>query len=141
MVNKKNVLKVADAIENATLVKRGIGFNMAYFAETPTAKYPDHIDGCGTICCIAGHAFALKHPRMSARKIRNIEADIHGEAQVWLGLNHNQTSELFYHVPEDPGPSWDFETRRSSITPQEAVRTLRRLAETGRVDWSEAGKP
>lgn len=127
-MNKENVLKVADAIETGALVKRGIGFNMALIADYSDELFQDQIDNCGTICCIAGTAFAIRYPRTTAKSIVTTGADITRRAAEYLGLNDRAASDLFY-------PRHLILTK---VKPSEAVTVLRHLAKTGEVDWSVA---
>lgn len=135
MVNKANVLRVADAIENAELVKRGIGFNMSNYIAPAGAPVdglgPDMSGhGCGTVACIAGTACALMHPRTRAhtlvKKSSGWELCPFDEAGEYLGLSMEDAEDLFIPGNEDI----------NSITPAHAVAVLRHLAETGEVDWS-----
>ena len=64
-------------------------------------------------------------------------------AGIILGLDHNQKWELFTPVPSRAGSagfSYDAlpGSRRPVISPAHAAQTLRRLADTGEVDWSTA---
>lgn len=146
MVNKANVLRVADAIENSKLVKRDIGFNMAYVAERSGVYAKDKTGHhCGTVACIAGYAFAIKHPRTSAAKIRAIEERTGGdadddpiveEARDFLGITPDESEALFFPDAYDP------DLILHNLPAEQAVAVLRHLAETGEVDWSvkPAGK-
>lgn len=142
VMNKENILRVADAIERGELVKRGIGFNMAQFAQPANPdrmEARDLIDGCGTVACIAGWAYAIRFP--SAKPYRLIEImererkggdgfhhRIPDVAAEFLGLSERDGRELF----RSRGDLWTL----SNITPAHAVAVLRHLAETGKVDWS-----
>lgn len=133
-MNKKNILRVADAIEKGELVKRGIGFNMEAVISIATDRRKDHVDSCGTVACIAGWAHCVRYPRRKlARLIADTEDYAHYESVAWesavdfLGLSEETADDLFQ--PSGAGP-WTY------ITPAQAVRVLRHLAETGKVDWS-----
>lgn len=139
MVNKANVLRVADAIENAKLAKRDIGFNMAYVAERRGVYVSDKTGhNCGTVACIAGYSYAIKHPRKSAagiialedRRVALEDDTIIVEAREFLGLPREDANALFF--PDDENP----DLRLDSLTVEQAVAVLRHLAETGEVDWS-----
>ena len=113
-MNRKNILKVANAIESACRpdAKPEIGFNMGVWKASGRKDYTGH--DCGTVACIAGwteHLFPKTCPPIS------------------LGIDIHQFEAL--SMP----PGW--RTSRS-YTPQHAVAVLRHLAETGRVDWSIA---
>jgi hypothetical protein len=125
-MNKENILKVADAIENATLTKdHGIGFNMAYFFES-SGHLEDHThQECGTTACIAGWASLISEKEVAARDDPDVMEDV---AMEYLGLSNMQAVDLFYaRCVRKP---------MADITQAEAVRVLRHLAETGKVDWS-----
>lgn len=120
-MNKDNVLKVADAIENHSIPD--LGFNMGGYILPADAETPD-LSGhnCGTIGCIAGWA-------ASVAKGSIIDDDASGDkAGKFLGLSGFQRMELF--VPS----GW----LDNNVTSSKAVAVLRHLAETGEVDWSVA---
>jgi hypothetical protein len=138
-MNKKNILRVADAIEKGELVKRGIGFNMQVMTATTNHYLCDRLDSCGTVACLAGWAHGLRYPRRSINRLI-ADAKIETDAETgdfggvtwvsgaeFLGLDFDQAHELF--LPSGVGP-WD------KITPAHAVAVLRHLAETGEVDWT-----
>ena len=133
MVNVENVTRVADAIEAGELVKRGIGFNMAYYADRVNETLTDHIDACDTVTCIAGWAYGVARPKATTRTLLRSER-IEEVAYKFLGLNIHEAWTLFVPHP------WDKE-KMHAITPAQAVRVLRHLAKTGKVDWRKAGKP
>lgn len=109
-MNKDNILAVADAIEKHSIPE--LGFNMRYWRETKKAdKYGTR---CGTVACIGGWAETV------------LKTDDIIEA---FGMEDAQYFELCL-----PGTF----TSRGTITPTQAVRVLRHLAETGIVDWSKA---
>ena len=129
-MNKENILRVAAAIETATLPN--FGFNMNYLEistanqvmpeEAKELNVLDH-QPCGTIACIAGWTCAIFAPGAPPS---------YQEAAEWLGL-----PPWAYGV----GPTYSLFFARGitdleSITPQHAVRVLRYLAETGEVDWN-----
>ena len=73
---------------------------------------------CGTTCCIGGAAeifFGLP---------TNAPWEVLDEA---LGLDEETTNDLFF--PYEVGDRW------SAITPAWAARCIRKLIETGEVDW------
>lgn len=124
MVNKANVLRVADAIEKGELVKRGIGFNMAAWNNDAEIHGLRDLSGhrCGTVACIGGHA-AILFPE--------------GHPNETLGLSLSEGKELFY--------AWSYrewyDVKLRNITIRHAVAVLRHLAETGEVDWSVKPQP
>jgi hypothetical protein len=127
-MNRENILKVADAIENATLAKeQGLGFNMLdFFAEDrydPTGH--DHTGHeCGTTACIAGWTVAME----VGKKIQNMTTtEIRTTAQRILGLSDSEVSDLFY--------AYGSLRFIGHIKPKEAATVLRHFAKTGYVDW------
>lgn len=124
-MNKRRILALANAIESAKLAKRRrnpIGFNMAAFR--PVNILPDRtVHKCRTACCLAGWAKLIWAPH-SRRRVSDT-------AEELLGLSRAQTTHLF--VPYYNKPLF-------LIKPEEAVRTLRYLAKTGKVDWIKANK-
>ena len=117
-MDKENILKVADAIEQHSIP--GLGFNMNVL------HFQYHEDksgyGCGTCACIAGWACA----------IGNITPPSFEAAANFLGLDiNNEGDELFW--------AGDFNLGRIEL-PQ-AVAALRHLAATGEVDWERALQP
>jgi hypothetical protein len=139
-MNIDNINLLADTIEDHAKRKEGlrgeIGFNMDYIFFTPLserAKPKDNIDSCGTVACLAGWAGALAQPKASLRELNESEQLIRERAEVFLGLPSAEAGRLFY--PSGVMVSW------GDITPKQAVRVLRHLAKTGKVDWSKRGRP
>lgn len=129
-MNRENILKVADAIEQHSIPD--LGFNMADFLGT----YEDRTGhGCGTTACIAGWGHAIIHGTYDA-EFTYVDPD---EIAGWLGISHVPACNLFYadnhplNARDSSGRSWFDE-----ITPKTAVSVLRHLAETGEVDWGRA---
>jgi hypothetical protein len=127
-MNKENILKVADAIENATLAKEhGIGFNMVSFYDDESGVGFDHTEyKCYTVACIAGWAAIMSGGHETVRS--PTPSDISKEAQNYLGLSLCEADDLFCAS----GTRVDMD----DITSQDAVKVLRHLAETGDVDWT-----
>jgi len=118
-MNTENILQLADEIERQEHAKtdemKGWGFNMAYFRHD-----------CGTPCCIAG--FAAEHVRRNVGEQVEMITEV---ARKWLEIDRSTALSLFIpDVLERHG------VRLSDITPAMAARTLRNLAETGRVEWN-----
>lgn len=126
-MNKKRILRVADAIEKAELAKRDIGFNMNVLfgrtEECSAEEGEETIDytgkNCGTLACIAGWTCLLFEPLQNPN---------FGLAQALLDLDYPTANSLFW------GDRRDLE----KITSAEAVSTLRHLARSGRVRWDES---
>lgn len=118
-MNKERILALADLIEKQPHVKlnEAPGFNMS-----------DYRHKCGTPACIAGWAAEISE-----------ENSFNGTnylAEKYLELDRITAKMLFaphfiagYHKA---WKSWN------DITPQQAATTLRKLVETGEVDWSHA---
>ena len=133
-MNKERILQLADVIEReGALPEPELGFNMLYCRvktndddgslERDFANRP-----CGTVGCIAGHALRL--------------AGINGgftAAAEWLGLSYigGEGEELFF-----PGDVSGINISRwDEITPAHAAAVLRRLVETGKVEWAAVLPP
>ena len=97
---------------------------------------------CGTPACVAGHVVAWLMPeefRICARIARPVY--IMDQAQELLELNNEQANELFEAYPYDAcwlGDDYDDSLDTGPATAEEAAAVLRRLAETGEVDWRKA---
>lgn len=131
-MNIGNILKVADAIEQHSVVE--LGFNMGVGIEDLADCGGRDMSGhsCGTVACIAGwtavalRGFGVKHtPWMQ----------VHAAAIEQLGLTQSLATALFY--PEEP----DTGRVRRDIGPDHAARALRNLVITGKVDWDAAMLP
>ena len=126
-MNRENVLKVADAIENHTI--EGLGFNMGSFCAIADRDYSDQSGhGCGTVACIAGTAVFVELGEFNGPLTF---AEFFEPARDFLGLNEADAQELFYRLSENDG----LDKLLISTTTQEAVDVLRYLAATGKVDW------
>lgn len=130
-MNTVRILAVADAIEQHSILN--LGFNMGFFFGTG-GELPD-LSGhdCNTTACIGGHARAL----MAGG---DLNAAVFGEydEQEWLDIDQATTNQLFYadnHPMARSDPATWVGTFKS-ISPAQAVRTLRHLAEIGEVDWT-----
>lgn len=119
-MNRKNILKVADAIEQHSIPD--LGFNMARARDTASAEFPD-MSGhqCRTVSCIKGWAEALSQAEVSGGRRGD-------DGYHYLGLSNHVGMALFLPV------RWCLGT----YTPAQAVRCLRHLAETGEVRWDLA---
>ena len=94
------------------------------------------LHNCGTAACIGGWTEALFNPGRSTflgtqglwdeSPAAVVPTDSAGDL---LGLTVAQAHDLFMPPMTEPRLSW------SDITPTIAADTLRRLAETGRVEW------
>ena len=118
-MNKERVLALADAIEQHTLP---IGFNMRDFFAEHIPDMSGH--GCGTTACIAGWAAMLSGRKDDCTSGYAAES----VATEWLEISERTAAHLFYG---------EGQAHRERASARDAVRTLRRFAETGRVDWYE----
>lgn len=119
-MNREMILKVADAIETAGApeAQPALGFNMGDWISNQLIDNSGH--DCGTTACIAGWAVSV-----SGRDVANYNGEIRSDAEHILGLDYDTAEELFVNYPIFSSPS-----------PSQAAEVLRRLAETGVVDWS-----
>jgi hypothetical protein len=81
---------------------------------------------CGTVACIAGWTY------LTYGEASNI-GDPHESAAIHLALDTPSGQSLFIPTSNDGLPR---STNYANITPAHAAQTLRKLAETGKVDWS-----
>lgn len=133
-MNKANILKVADAIEQHSI--KWLGFNMsAWFDDEPRENMHEDKTGhnCGTVACIGGWTAAVLLNRKTENGASKAVSRV-SEDRLWkfLGLEERVAQKLFLPNSKVSGP-W------RNITPRQAVRVLKYLAETGKVDWSQAG--
>jgi hypothetical protein len=124
-MHTERILALADMLERRQLPE-GLSFNMASFISDPINP------GCGTTCCIAGHAVVLSKGLAYISDLyessSNAGSVICRVAEDWLGLGTAVAGELF--MPTLPGGmKW------CEITPEMAAWTLRNLAATGLVVW------
>ena len=137
-MNIGNILKVADAIEGATVPD--LGFYMgAWIGKDGDADRSGR--GCGTTACVAGWAFVVEN----GFEPREYEDNVCAIAAQYFGLDSDTADCLFVPTADWlDKDNWDPETFRFPITdatPEEAARVLRNLAITGKVDWEAAMKP
>lgn len=134
MVNRENVTKVADAIENHSI--KWLGFNMDSWLEKASDRYASGRDKsghkCGTVGCIGGWTDVIRLNLTEDSDHDQVLNLPDHESAAFLGLSAREGASLFH----------PYEIRDwTKITPAHAVRVLRHLAETGKVDWSQAGAP
>jgi hypothetical protein len=148
-VNRENMLKVADAIENET-----VRFNMAVWIGHQTDhEYGDvtgftsgQKDTCGTACCIGGTADLLRNREMIASGgysfhgfgWRDIISD--SKAAEWLGLSLDEANTLFIANEYRTGVSYSSnETAYGYINERRHLvpNALRWMAESGEVSWKK----
>lgn len=124
-MNRERILQLADEIE-AMPYKNLTGFADSGWIgsnEQPTGFNMKSF-GCGTAACIGGHA--AYRQRQEDPGTRYNPNGLSGMASKWLGIDPQLGDRLYYPAVDD----------YDSITPKQAARVLRHLAETGKVDWS-----
>lgn len=122
-MNKEKILRLAnilEGLEHTSCIDDPGKFNMSIYAFT-----------CGAPACVAGWAVALEEEDYNLNKatyspIHEVGI-IHERARDILDLSNAEARRLF--VPTL------FRRSRREITPREAARVLRRLAQTGIVQW------
>lgn len=124
-MNIENILAVADAIEAESIAK----FNMD--------KWVDTSPSCGTVACIAGTCVLMTGAQLKPADDMVDSQYANEQMSVpigrdFLGITAAQAHDLF--LPLDY-------IRNGAITKEVAVRALRSLAITGKVDWKAALKP
>lgn len=124
-MNRERILRLADVIENGM---PSIHFDMRVWAivydsfdeeEREELRVPGH---CSMVACIGGHAELLW---VKDDDFAIADISIHDVAEL-LDIDFARSAALC--APS--GVSW------SGITRADAALTLRKLAETGEVDWS-----
>lgn len=120
-MNREFILDLANVLDNLPEPNK---FDMSDFFHSyrPGGDNEYIIDDCGTPSCIAG--WAIFHKNGPDHVITN---GVRIEAREIMGIDYFTAKQLF--EPEDV---W-----YSQITNKEAALTLRRLAETGEVIWSD----
>lgn len=132
-MNIGNILKVADAIEQVSVP--GLGFNMSCGIESAGhtiwrgPRSDNSGRGCGTVACVAGWTCVVLADRDTS--CDQPWVDVRVDAQGLLDLSDVLANALF-----EPARGL-----RSSVTDEHAVRCLRNLAITGKVNWEQAMKP
>lgn len=134
MANADAINAVIASIKGETENSKTLGFNMSYSIQNDRTDRSGR--DCGTIACIAGHAY-VNATGAKGRKITQL-----GEAYMWdhifntaqakLGLTMEERELLFFGQDEDGEPVIDLDT----VTPEHAIRVLENLRDNGVVDWS-----
>jgi hypothetical protein len=128
-MNKERLLKLADILgQDEHVQSLGIGFDITKYFGTGDCEHE-----CGTVACIAGHAYImqLQEDGICNEEIRRAmyrdEGHIPEKAQEYLGLTDEQSFDLFlgYISKEHLG----------GITSRKAATVIRRFVETGKVEW------
>lgn len=109
-MNKENINWLITVLEDPDQLE-DVDFDMNVFI--------NHHDGsCNTSACIAGYIAILS----------NNENLFYNACADWLGVTHEEGIQLF--IP--------LEYSLSRLTRKDAIQTLTKLMNTGRVDWSHA---
>jgi hypothetical protein len=135
MLNVDAINNVIASIRGELEVTKDIGFNMDYPLSSVGAlsalgdyKIPDHSSrGCGTVACIAGHAAVLA---LNGGRPLN-KWDVFDIASDYLGIRRLDQNELFYAYSLPNGSL-------GKIHPEQAIRALEILRDTGEIDWQTA---
>lgn len=132
MANKRNINRVIASIKGEIKATEKLGFNMGGYIESAVEDMTGR--HCGTVACIAGHAHVLK-TRADFEDMGKYQSDWGGSeveenAMEYLGIDSSKAPSLFYGYGS--GGSMD------DITPEQAIRTLERLRDTGEVSWVES---
>lgn len=142
-MNKSRILAVADAIEQHTIP--WLGFNMHNYITNTTVPRDylivDHTGhNCKTVACIAGWTNALRLDLKETFDTCSFSDDS-GAAQ-WLDIsreedaNYESVMTRLFYAHNHPGYEIHSTKIWRTITAEQAIRTLRHLAETGNVDWT-----
>ena len=141
-MNIERIDQVISSIKGEIEQTKTLGFNMDYFISQSNEQYClDRSNrGCGTVACIAGHAYALKHQEMPIAIVSDVYDKSPGEywsipaiAREWLELDENTANDLFYARLHDESSGHIF---LGEVEPAEAIQVLEHLKATGEVDWS-----
>lgn len=124
MANADAIDRTIDSIRGEIEATKDVGFNMMDFVwETSNPEHDKSGRHCGTVACIAGHAsFASGAGRSDAR------TSAYGIGREFLEITDAQASKLFVWLPHG--------LSLSDVTPEQAIRTLEHLRDTGEVDWT-----
>lgn len=128
-MKSRNLYRVAKRIEN--IQKRNVGFNMGPIYLNSGRVYSDQSGHeCGTVACIAGHAYLeAGHTRAQLKRALDAGDSVWDAARDFLGLTPHQAQLLF--AP----PLAAREVGLENIPQSAAVETLRRAARTHEIDW------
>ena len=132
-MNTDNINLVIASIRGEIEATKTAGFNMNHFVADTSHDVEDMTGrDCGTIACIAGHAYLLDKqasPNAEAHAYRATTSYLDVGAE-FLGITDSDDAErLFY------GSNYD---RLEDITPEQAITVLEHLRDTGNVNWGIA---
>ena len=113
-MNKAQILETADKIEKMPHI---VGNEEAYKKYGPPAVFDMNSSHCGSAACIGG---------LVQWEIKDWDSRIEEAVAIHFEVPLYQANAICY--PDSP-------ESYTEITPQQAADMLRRLAETGEVDW------
>lgn len=133
-MNKANMLRVADAIENENVYGHPLGFDMS--------KWVSQGD-CGTVACVGGTCQLLQGIDLETAIENSSNMGSQFDTGEWLGLDFNDTVKLFGAAEYVKGGNYMFSRKQydhinknKHLVPD----ALRYMAESGRVSWAEGFK-
>ena len=133
-MNTKLIHEVADTIERLEFGYEKGQFGMSDFIHSPTEEDPY---SCHSPACIAGWTcFLADGIVLSDVNPMTDRMTAYERAAELLGLDFEMAGKLFAPIRENA----HFEAlpgRQGYISPERAAATLRRLADTGVVDWGQ----
>lgn len=127
MANRDAINQVIASIRGEVARTKRIGFNMDNFFSDTGGSLDNSGRGCGTVACIAGHAFVLQGGKVDDTIYR---ATLVKGAAEFLGVTDDAAEDLFYGYVKARG-----QLDLSEVTPLQAISVLETLRDTGIVDW------
>ncbi|PZR92294.1 MAG: hypothetical protein DI537_14000 [Stutzerimonas stutzeri] len=132
MATLRNVERLIRVLRDDHLAVDGeaIGFNMGTFVghTSSHASLEDRFGfNCRTVACIAGHCYLMATSASISEAINADSDEIETVAADFLGIDTEQANLLFFDLPEHMS--------LEDVTPLQAIATLERLKETGKVIW------
>lgn len=129
MANAGNIaLVIRSIIGEIADENEHIGFSMGTYVSGTTEQVADMSGrGCGTVACIAGHAYLLARHFNVEKAMNEDPDDIENIAAEYLGIDAENAAYLFYDLPEG--------IDLNKVTSADAINTLNHLAKTGQVEW------
>ncbi|MCX5578979.1 hypothetical protein [Kaistia terrae] len=132
MPDASNIARLILKLESDRLSVEGeeIGFNMGTYIgprNVSAGILDDRLPNCRTVACIAGHCFLLATGATLQEAAEADADDIETTAAEFLGIAGEQASDLFFDLPE--------QMQLPDVTVDQAIATLRRLRNTGTVQW------
>ena len=139
-IEKKRLLKIAEQLDYAVAHPQSCEYmgddDVECDAYEPIFSMDRYFHPCGAASCIAGHALSMA---ASEDDLGDFALDANEKqeerARKYLGLAQEQADALF--LPKNAEANMDARPGQNGyISPQRAAAVLRRLAETGEVNWS-----